>query len=128
IRAAQYAGNRRAATRFEVFLRGELDGETCVVRDLSFTGARIESGAATLQRGQKVVLSIRAGDTEHRLETEVIRVRAAAGRNDIALRFLHGQRGTIGALALVVLNSAYVRTTGARIRPQPAGERQHAAA
>jgi cellulose synthase (UDP-forming) len=114
IRAAQYAGNRRAATRFEVFLRGDLGGEACVVRDLSFTGARVESGAGSLERGQKLLLTIRAGDTEYRLQSEVIRVRGATGRHDVALRFLRGQRGTVGALALVVLNSTYVRQSAAR--------------
>ncbi len=130
IRAAQYGGNRRAATRFEVFLRGELAGEACVLRDLSFTGARVESGATALQRGQKVSLLIRAADTEHRLEAEVIRVRPGSGRNDVALRFLGGQRGTVGALALIVLNGgAIIRHTGPRLRESrpPTGPQRVAA-
>ena len=118
VRAAQYAGNRRAATRFDVFLRGELGGEACIVRDLSFTGARVESGAASLERGQKVSLVIRAADTEYKVESEVIRVRGSSGRNDVALRFLHGQRGTVGALALIVLNGAVIKQTNPRRRRQ----------
>ncbi|HEY7467728.1 MAG TPA: glycosyltransferase [Dehalococcoidia bacterium] len=119
VRAAQYAGNRRAATRFDVFLRGELSGNACIVRDLSLTGARVEAGAARLERGKKVSLVIRAADIEHRLEAEVIRVRPGPARSDVALRFLKGQRGTVGALALMVLNSAYVRPANVRRRPQP---------
>jgi cellulose synthase (UDP-forming) len=126
--AAEYAGNRRAATRFEVFLRGDLGGEACIVRDLSFTGARVESGSTTLERGKKVSLVIRAADKEYRLESEVIRVRNSAGRNDIALRFLHGQRGTIGALALVVLNGGAMKQTRPRtVESRPGGPRPVAA-
>jgi cellulose synthase (UDP-forming) len=128
VRAAQYAGNRRAATRFEVFLRGELDGEACIVRDLSSTGARVEGSAMALDRGQKVSLVIRAADTEHRLEAEVIRVRSGVARRDVALRFLKGQRGIVGALALMILNSAYVRPASARRRAQPRPAAEHAAA
>jgi len=129
VSAAQYAGNRRAATRFEVFLRGDLGGEACVVRDLSFTGARVESGAAAWQRGQPVRLVIRAAETEHTLQTEVIRVRAVSGRNDIALRFLKGQRGTVGALALIVLNGAALQAGPRRREPAPpAAPPQRAAA
>jgi cellulose synthase/poly-beta-1,6-N-acetylglucosamine synthase-like glycosyltransferase len=127
VRAAQYAGNRRAATRFEVFLRGELGGEACIVRDLSFTGARIDSGAAKLERGQEVSLVIRAGDTAHRLESEVIRVRDASGRRDVALRFLHGQRGTVGALALIVLNGGALQRPSPRRREVTRGVRPVAA-
>jgi cellulose synthase (UDP-forming) len=125
VRAAQYAGNRRAATRFDVFLRGELGGEACIVRDLSLTGARVEAGARQLERGQKLALVIRAADTEHRLETEVIRVRPSQARSDVALRFLKGQRGRIGALALMVLNANYVGTPSVRrrARPRPVEER-----
>jgi cellulose synthase (UDP-forming) len=128
VRAAQYAGNRRAATRFEVFLHGELDGEACIVRNLSSTGARVEGGTTALERAQKVSLVIRAADTEHRLEAEVIRVRSGAGRHDVALRFLRGQRGIVGALALMILNSAYVRPAGVRRRAQPRPATQRAAA
>ena len=61
---------------------------------------------------------IRAADTEYKLESEVIRVRGSAGRNDVALRFLHGQRGTVGALALIVLNGAAIKQTNPRRRRQ----------
>ncbi|HEU0072710.1 MAG TPA: glycosyltransferase, partial [Dehalococcoidia bacterium] len=94
IRAAQYAGNRRAGFRFEVFLRGEMAGEACVVRDVSLTGARVESVAADLQRGQKLDLKVLAGEDSYALKAEVIRVRPANGTNVVALRFLRGQRVT----------------------------------
>jgi hypothetical protein len=81
-----------------------------------------------LERGQKVSLVIRAADKEYRLESEVIRVRNSAGRNDIALRFLHGQRGTIGALALVVLNGGAMKQTRPRtVESRPGGPRPVAA-
>ncbi len=74
IRAAQYAGNRRNGFRFEVFLRGRLDDQACIIRDVSLTGARIESTVAGLKRGQQIDLTIQAGDDSHSLKAEVVRV------------------------------------------------------
>jgi cellulose synthase (UDP-forming) len=104
IRAAQYAGNRRNGFRFDVFLRGELDGKACIIRDVSLTGARVEATATDLQRGQQIELALRAGETPHVLKAEVVRVRPQSGNDSIALRFLPGQRATVGAVALYLLN------------------------
>ena len=122
IRAAQYAGNRRKGFRFEVFLRGEMDGQPCIVRDVSLTGARVESYATSVGRGQRLDLTILAGDVPHSLQAEVIRVRPTAGPNSVALRFLPGQRVTLGAVALYILNG--------RIRPErkPKTRRRRSAA
>ena len=110
IRAAQYAGNRRNSFRFEVFLRGDLDGEVSVVRDFSLTGARVESSINGLQRSQQVDLIIHAGEESHALKAEVVRVRPEAGTNVVALRFPPGQRVVLGAVALYLLNG--------RVRPE----------
>jgi cellulose synthase/poly-beta-1,6-N-acetylglucosamine synthase-like glycosyltransferase len=115
IRAAQYAGNRRASFRFDVFLRGELDGQPCIIRDVSLTGARVESSASGLQHDQRVDLVLQAGDAKHSLQAEVVRVRPIAGTNNVALRFLPGQRATVGAVALYVLNG--------RIKPVTTSQR-----
>ena len=114
IRGAQYAGNRRNGFRFEVFLRGEIDGRTCVIRDISLTGARVEAATTNLQSGQQIELTVPTGETSHALKAEVIRARPQAGNDMIALRFLPGQRVTIGAIALYVLNG--------RIRSEPASQ------
>jgi hypothetical protein len=110
IRAAQYAGNRRAGFRFEVFMRGELEGDPCIIRDFSLTGARVESTMFGLRRGQQIDLMIQAGYDAHTLRAEVVRVRPTMGSNSVALRFLPGQRVALGAVALYVLNG--------RVRPE----------
>lgn len=124
VRAAQYAGNRRSGFRFDVFLRGELNGETCVIRDVSLTGARIESATTGLQRGQQLDLTIHAGDEAYALKAEVIRVRPQAGTNVVALRFLPGQRVALGAVIVYVLNGRIrpERTPRRRPRRRPATE------
>jgi cellulose synthase/poly-beta-1,6-N-acetylglucosamine synthase-like glycosyltransferase len=110
IRAAQYAGNRRNSFRFEVFLRGKLEDQPCVIRDVSLTGARVESPVANLQRGQQITLSVPAGDETYELKAEVVRVWPGSIANAVALRFSPGQRQALGAIALYVLNG--------RIRPE----------
>jgi cellulose synthase/poly-beta-1,6-N-acetylglucosamine synthase-like glycosyltransferase len=129
IRAAQYAGNRRNSVRFDVFLRGEMEGETCVIRDVSLTGARVESPVAALQRDQVIGLTIQTGDESHTLKASVVRVRPGMGSNNVALRFLPGQRATVGAIALYILNGRTKPVaTPKRHRPRKAAESQIAAA
>ena len=124
IRADQYAGNRRNGFRFDVFLRGELLGEACVIRDVSLTGARVESTVAGLERGQRIDLVVKADETSHALKAEVVRVRPVAGVNVVALRFLPGQRPTLGAVALYILNGRIRPERTPRLRParRPAAE------
>jgi len=124
IRAAQYAGNRRNSFRFDVFLRGELDGQACIIHDLSLTGARVESAATGLSDGQQLDLVVKAGDTRHVLHAEIIRVRPSEGANSVALRFQPGQRETLGAVALYLLNGRIRPERTPRQKPsrKPAGE------
>ncbi len=124
IRAAQYAGNRRNGFRFEVFMRGEMNGEPCIIRDVSLTGARVESSMTGLQRDQQIDLTIQAGYDAFALKAEVIRVRPAVGTNVVALRFLPGQRITLGAVVLYVLNGRIrpERTPRRRARNEPVPE------
>jgi len=110
VQAAQYAGNRRNGFRFEVFLRGELEGQACIIRDVSLTGARVDATNTDLKRGQQIELSVHTGDEQHKLNAEVVRVRPGSAGNSVALRFLPAQRETLGALALYVLNG--------RVRPE----------
>jgi cellulose synthase (UDP-forming) len=128
IRAAQYAGNRRNSFRFEVFLRGTMQGQPCIVRDVSLTGARVESYAADLRRGQAIDLTVHAGDTPYLLKAEVIRVRETEGAKAVALRFLPGQRVTLGAVALYILNGRIRPERAPKQRPRRKATRTEAAA
>jgi cellulose synthase/poly-beta-1,6-N-acetylglucosamine synthase-like glycosyltransferase len=110
IRAAQYASNRRNSFRFEVFMRGELGGQPCIIRDVSLTGARVEANAEGLQDGEQTELMVQAGYDAHTLKAEVVRVWSANDATSVALRFLPGQRVALGAVVLYVLNG--------RIRPE----------
>jgi hypothetical protein len=128
IRAAQYAGNRRNGFRFDVFLRGELQGQPCILRDVSLTGALVESYAADLERGQTIDLTVLAGETPYHLKAEVIRVRETQGTKAVALRFLPGQRDTLGALALYILNGRIRPERAPKQRPRRKATRREVAA
>jgi hypothetical protein len=77
---------------------------------VSLTGARVDATNTDLKRGQQIELSVHTGDEQHKLNAEVVRVRPGSSGNSVALRFLPGQRETLGALALYVLNG--------RVRPE----------
>jgi cellulose synthase (UDP-forming) len=113
IRAAQYASNRRGSVRFDVFLRGTVAGQPCIVRDISLTGALVHQNSAALRAGQSVKFSVDVGSQRVRLDAEIVRLRPSG---ETALRFQPGQRRTVGRLVLYLLNSPVAY---APARPEP---------
>lgn len=111
IKQARFRGERRASVRFDVFMRGEVNGKPCVVRDVSLTGTRLET-LHPLTAGDTVTLSLTHLDQPIEIASIIVRVDSDRGFNDVALAFLPLQSRTVGRLILFLLNSpqAYATT------------------
>ena len=106
IRAARYAGERRASVRFATDLPGRLDGIEAWVRDLSLTGARIElpSSGVVAEHGSLVVDAGRDRTIEL---TGTMRASwtDAEGRSMVGFEFDEGQFAARAALTLVLFGA-----------------------
>ena len=125
IRAAEYAGERRSSVRFDVFLKGSVNGQVCVVRDISLTGALLHQNGATLRAGQSVRFGVTIGDQRARLGAEIVRLRPSG---EMALRFDPGQRRLVGKMMLYLLNSPVAYASPSAPEPPPAPMAMRAAA
>ena len=101
IRAARFAGERRAGVRFDVKLRGLLDGVLVEITDVSLTGARalVPSGTDTSGLSDHPTLTIALPGERVALETEIVRVDASGGALDYGLLFKPDQRKERAQLA-----------------------------
>jgi hypothetical protein len=102
IRDSSFSGERRASTRFDVFLRARVDGNACIVHNISITGARIET-AIPLAVGATVTLALQ----RVRIQARVLPA-LAENPDHVRLTFLPDQARRIGDL--VLLNLKYSST------------------
>jgi hypothetical protein len=102
VHSFEFAGERRKSVRFDVFLRGDVAGSTCVVRDLSLTGALIHQASFQQTAGKRVRFGVHIGGKRVGLNAEIVRLRPSG---EMALRFTPGQRRIVGKMILMLLNS-----------------------
>ncbi len=100
IRAARFAGERRASVRFDVRLEGSVAGQHCVALDVSLTGAQV-----VVPPGSTIapnpVLQLVIDEAALRLRCEVRRVITQPdGSLMVGLAFAPGQRNVVRRLAL----------------------------
>ena len=106
IRAARFAGDRRASVRFDVRLPGRLSGRRCIALDVSLTGAQIvvpSPGGSVAARpkleieidGERIALACIARRIQHQPDGSLM-----AG-----LAFAPGQRHAVRRLAVLLFRA-----------------------
>ena len=106
VRDLRYAGERRAAVRFDTALTGTLAGEPCAVLDVSLTGARVAMWSAPMSERVALDVSLDGGPVQ--LEAVVRSVRRDTSlRLVVGLEFLPDQNVARGALALAIFGAAH---------------------
>jgi cellulose synthase/poly-beta-1,6-N-acetylglucosamine synthase-like glycosyltransferase len=101
IRSTRFAGNRRAATRLQVHVAGQLAGASMRVLDLSVTGARVEMADPAPAEGTATRVSLQLGGDAVELACTVRRrVTASDGAIELGLALDPGQESAIARLAV----------------------------
>ena len=124
IRAARFAGERRASVRFDVRLEATLAGRPATALDVSLTGAQV-MGPQELPRGSDVRLRLSVSGRRIMLTGRVRRCAPQPdGRFLIGLEFVEGQVRTVRRLALALFGADHVPWRGATVeRPEPPSAR-----
>ena len=104
IRSARFAGEKRAGVRFDVRLRGHLDGVLVAIHDVSLTGARltIPRRADTSALSNEPMLTIAPPEEWVVLRSEVTRVETLGEQIELGLVFAPDQRKAVAQLALAL--------------------------
>ena len=132
IRAARFAGDRRASVRFDVRLPGRLSGRRCIALDVSLTGAQVVvpnpggSVAARLKLeieidGQRIALACIARRIQRQPDGSLM-----AG-----LAFAPGQRHAVRRLAVLLFradDAAWRSVPAGKASRRPSTRRERAAA
>ncbi len=106
IRAARFAGERRAAVRFDVRVPGRLGARRCVALDVSLTGAQVVVPAGAQDVPARPVLELEINQQRLELACSVQRIRTQAdGSAMIGLAYAPGQKAAIRRLALAMFGA-----------------------
>jgi cellulose synthase (UDP-forming) len=106
-RALRFAGERRAAVRFQVDLPGWVDGTPCQIQDLSVGGALLATHHALVSRDEHLV-TLDVPRQPISLWATIRSSRSAASREvHHALEFLPGQTVAQSALTRAIFNRGY---------------------
>jgi hypothetical protein len=106
IRAARFAGDRRASVRFTVRLPAHLSGRPCLALDVSLTGAQVVVPTSAAPLADRPLLEIEVDDASFRLRCEVRRVREQGdGSTLVGLAFAEPDRATVSRLALCLFRA-----------------------
>jgi cellulose synthase (UDP-forming) len=121
IRAARFAGERRASVRFDVALPARLSGRKAEAVDVSLTGAQIALPAMPKRLAAHPLLRLDAGGTQVALRCHTRRVRQAEdGSVLVGVEFGAGQRGSVAALALALFGTGDGRWRSVVVAPDAA--------
>ncbi len=105
VRDLRYAGERRAAVRFDTALTGTLAGDPCAVLDVSLTGARVAMWSSPMSDRVELAVSLDDGPVELAAVVRSAR-RDASERLVVGLEFLPDQNVARGALSLAIFGAA----------------------
>ncbi len=128
IRAARFAGERRASVRFSVRLAAHLSGRRATALDVSLTGAQLIASTRPVL-GARVRLALTVDGTRLGLRGIVRRSEPQPdGRTMVGLEFADGQMATVRRLALALFGAEDATWRGAVLRSgEPAARRTVAA-
>ena len=105
IRAARFAGERRASVRMDVLIRGRFAGEECAVHDLSLTGALVIAPPGTVPDPvDRPTLRVALPDGDVEFACLVQRHLHLEHGEEFGLAFAPGQRAAAARVALALLN------------------------
>ena len=125
VRDLRYAGERRAAVRFDTALTGTLAGDPCAILDVSLTGARVAMWSAPMSDRVELEVSLDGGPVQLASIVRSVR-RDGSLRLVVGLEFLPDQNVARGALSLAIFGAAHgaiptsVQPADGARRPEPA--------
>jgi cellulose synthase (UDP-forming) len=107
VRAARFAGNRRASTRLPVRVQGHIGSVRCDVLDLSVTGARVIVPDPWPAHAERLMLRLDLGNDSVELGGVVRRrLPQGSGSTELGIAFEPGQETVIGRLAVALFHPA----------------------
>ena len=128
IRAARFAGERRASVRFDARITARLGRLRAVALDVSLTGARIVVPASRAPIPKRAMLHLQIAGESMKLRTTTRRVdREPDGSHMVGVEYAPGQRAAVRRLALALFGAHETswRSVGERV---PAARRPAAIA
>jgi cellulose synthase (UDP-forming) len=106
IRAARFAGDRRASVRFDVRLAGKLGRRRCTVLDVSLTGARVIVRAPQAQPKGPSTFRVEVDGQALTFRSRMRRIqRLPDGSTMVGLEFADGQQAEVRRLALALFGA-----------------------
>jgi cellulose synthase/poly-beta-1,6-N-acetylglucosamine synthase-like glycosyltransferase len=107
IRADRFAGERRASVRLPVDVEADIDGASCIVEDLSITGAQIVLPfGGQLEPGSEATLTLHLPDGPLRLWGRVLRPLGGDALPRFGFAFADGQLDAVARIALSLFGGA----------------------
>ena len=106
IRAARFAGERRASVRFTVRLPARLSGRACLALDVSLTGAQVVLPANAQPLAKRPLLELDVDGASFRLRCDIRRIQEQGdGSLLVGLAFAEPDRATVSRLALCLFRA-----------------------
>ncbi len=128
IRAARFAGERRASVRFDARVSARFGRQRAIALDLSLTGARIVVPASRATIPRRATLHLEIAGESLALRTTTRRVdREPDGSHMVGVEFASGQRAAVRRLALALFGAYDTSRRTVEVR-KPARARRTAAA
>jgi cellulose synthase (UDP-forming) len=107
VRAARFAGNRRASTRLPVHVLAHIGSVECDVLDLSVTGARVAVPEPWPAQVERLTLRLDLGSDSVELAGVVRRrLPQGSGSTELGIAFEPGQETVLGRLAVALFHPA----------------------
>lgn len=132
IRAARFAGDRRASVRFDVRVPATLGGRRCTVLDLSLTGARAVVPAPLAPPARRTRLELHVDGEELAFDVDLRRGWLLRdGSTMVGVEFAPGQQAEVQRLALALFgadDAAWRKVTSATPMAHPRLGRREAPA